>query len=95
MGKLKSKDIMTAICITAAMITSGIIICTFLTTYQFFYVGQMFNSYYMLQVGVCITMMLWGIRFMLYHKGRERYIYSLICMSISVSLIFFIVNLVK
>lgn len=95
MGKLKSKDIMTAICITAAMITSVIIICTFLTTYQFFYVGQMFNSYYMLQIGVCMTMALWGIRFLLYHKGRERCIYFLICITISVSLLFFIINLVK
>ncbi|MBU3137887.1 hypothetical protein KPL39_16720 [Clostridium gasigenes] len=95
MGELKSKDIVTAICMTAAMITSVIIICTFLTTYQFFYVGQIFNSYYMLQMGVCITMMLWGIRFLLYHKGKERYIYFLICITISVSLIFFIINLVN
>lgn len=95
MGKVKLKDIMTAICITAAMITSGIIICTFLTMYQFFYVGQIFNSYYMLQVSVCITMILCGIRFVLYYKGKERYIYFLICIAISVSLLFFINNLVK
>lgn len=95
MGKVKEKDIMTAICIIAAMITSGIIICTFLTMYQFFYVGQIFNSYYMLQVSVCITMIFWGIRFILFYKGKERYIYSLICITISVSLIFFINNLVK
>lgn len=95
MGKLKSKDIMTAICMIAAMMTSVIIICTFLTTYQFVYVGQMFNSYYMLQIGVCITMGLWGIRFLLYHKGKERYIYFSICTIISVALIFFIINLVK
>lgn len=95
MGKPKSKDIMTAICMVAAMITSVIIICTFLTTYQFIYVGQMFNSYYILQIGVCITMILWGIRFLLYHKGKERYIYFMICITISISLIFFIINLVK
>lgn len=95
MGKIKSKDIMTAICMTSAMITSGIIICTFLTIYQFFYVGQMFNSYYALQIAVCITMMLWGIRFLLYHKGKERFIYFLICIAISISLMFFIINLVK
>lgn len=95
MGKVKQKDIMTAICIAVAMITSGIIICTFLTMYQFFYVGQIFNSYYMLQVSVCITMILWGIRFVLFYKGKERYIYFLICITISVSLLFFINNLVK
>lgn len=95
MGKLKSKDIMTAICMVAAMVTSGIIICTFLTTYQFIYVGQMFNSYYILQIGICITMILWGIRFLLYHRGKERYIYFMICITIAVSFIFFIINLVK
>ena len=95
MGNFKSKDIMTGICVLAAMITSVIIICTFLTIYQFFYVGQMFNSYYMLQIGVCITMMLWGIRFILYYKGKERFIYSLICITISISFIFFISNLVN
>lgn len=95
MGKFKLKDIITTICISAAMITSLIIISTFLTIYQFFYVGQMFNSYYTLQVGVSITMMLWGIRFILYYKGKERYIYSLICITIAVSFIFFINNLVK
>ncbi|MEG1483389.1 hypothetical protein [Clostridium sp.] len=95
MGKMKSKDIMTTICMIAAMVTSVIIICTFLTTYQFIYVGQMFNSYYMLQIGVCITMILWGFRFLLYHKGKERYIYFIICTTIAVSLIFFIINLVK
>lgn len=95
MGKAKSKDIMTAICMVAAMVTSVIIICTFLTTYQFIYVGQMFNSYYMLQIGVCITMILWGVRFLLYHKGKERYIYFMICIAIVISLIFFIINLVK
>ncbi|MGL5353818.1 MAG: hypothetical protein ACRDA5_10925 [Clostridium sp.] len=95
MGKLKSKDIMTGICIVAAIITSGIIICTFLTTYQFYYVGQMFNSYYVLQIGVSITMMLWGIRFILYYKGKERYIYFTICFLISISLLFFYANMVK
>lgn len=95
MGKVKSKDIVTAICITSAVITSIIIVSTFLTIYQFFYVGQMFNSYYMLQIGVCITMLLWGIRFLLYYKGRERYIYSSICIIITVVFIFFIINLVN
>lgn len=95
MRSIKSKDVITGICITAAMITSIIIICTFLTIYQFFYVGQIFNSYYMLQIWISITMMLWGIRFLLYYKGKERFIYSLICITISVSFIFFIINLVK
>lgn len=95
MEKLRKKDILTAICLISAIITSGIIICTFLTTYQFFYVGQMFNSYYILQIWVGITMMLWGIRFILYYKGKERYIYFLICTTISASLLFFIKNLIR
>lgn len=40
----------------SAFITSILIICTFLTTYQFYYVGQIFNSYLPIQLGVCITM---------------------------------------
>ena len=31
----------------SAFITSILIICTFLTTYQFYYVGQVFNSYFL------------------------------------------------
>ena len=79
----------------AAFITSILIICTFTTTYQFYYVGQIFNSYLPIQLGVCITMAILGIRFLLNETGRKRIIYSVFSFAISISLIFFMMNLVK
>jgi len=79
----------------AAFITSILIICTFTTTYQFYYVSQIFNSYLPIQLGVCITMTILGIRFLLNETGRKRIIYSLFSFTISISLIFFMINLVK
>ena len=79
----------------AAFITSILIICTFTTTYQFYYVGQIFNSYVPIQLGVCITMSILGIRFLLNETGRKRIIYSAFSFAIAISLIFFMMNLVK
>ena len=79
----------------AAFITSILIICTFTTTYQFYYVGQIFNSYVPIQLGVCITMSILGVRFLLNETGRKRIIYSVFSFIIAISLIFFMMNLVK
>jgi hypothetical protein len=79
----------------AAFITSILIICTFTTTYQFYYVGQIFNSYVPIQLGVSITMAILGIRFLLNETGKKRIIYSAFSFAISISLIFFMMNLVK
>ena len=79
----------------AAFITSILIICTFTTTYQFYYVGQIFNSYVPIQLGVCITMAILGIRFLLNETGKKRIVYSAFSFAISISLIFFMMNLVK
>jgi len=79
----------------AAFITSILIICTFTTTYQFYYVSQIFNSYLPIQLGVCITMAILGIRFLLNEMGRKRIIYSAVSFIICISLIFFMMNLVK
>lgn len=79
----------------AAFITSILIICTFTTTYQFYYVGQMFNSYLPIQLGVCITMTILGIRFLINETGKKRIIYSSFSFAIAISLIFFMINLVK
>ena len=79
----------------AAFITSILIICTFTTTYQFYYVGQIFNSYLPIQLGVCITMAILGVRFLLNETGKKRIIYSAFSFAISISLIFFMMNLVK
>ena len=90
-----SKDAFTIICTIAAFITSVIIILTFLTTYHFINIMPVFNSYVPLQIGICITMALWGIRFLLNNVGREKYMYSIICISASIVSLLFIINLVK
>lgn len=79
----------------AAFITSILIICTFTTTYQFYYVGQIFNSYLPIQLGVCITMTILGVRFLLNETGKKRILYASVSFVIAVSLIFFMVNFVK
>lgn len=79
----------------SALITSILIICTFTTTYQFYYVGQIFNSYLPIQLGVCITMTVLGIRFLLNETGQKRIIYAALSFIIAVSLIFFMMNFVK
>ncbi|WP_026886541.1 hypothetical protein [Clostridium beijerinckii] len=79
----------------SAFITSILIICTFLTTYQFYYVGQIFNSYLPIQLGVCITMAILALRFLLNETGKKRIIYSILSFLISISLIFFMINLIK
>ncbi len=56
----------------SAFITSILIICTFLTTYQFYYVGQIFNSYLPIQLGVCITMAILAIRFLINETGKRE-----------------------
>ncbi len=83
---------LTLIC---GFVTSILIVCTFLTSYQFYYVNQIFNSYLPVQLGIFITMLVLTIRFMINETGRKRIIYSAFSFTISISLIFFIVNLVK
>jgi small basic protein len=79
----------------AAFITSILIICTFTTTYQFYYVGQIFNSYLPIQLGVCLTMMILGVRFLLNETGKKRILYATLSFVIAISLVFFMVNFVK
>lgn len=78
-----------------AFITSILIICTFMTTYQFYYVGQIFNSYLPIQLGVCITMAIIALRFLIIETGKKRLVYFAFSLAISVSLIFFMMNLIK
>lgn len=80
--------IINILCIIAATITSIVIICTFLTSYQFYYVGSMFRSYLPIQIGVAITMTLIGIKFLLNENGLKRIIYFLFSMIISMMILF-------
>ncbi|VYT72469.1 hypothetical protein [Clostridium butyricum] len=79
----------------SAFITSILIICTFLTTYQFYYVGQIFNSYFPIQLGVCITMAILSIRFLVNESGSKRILYSSVSFAIAVCLLFFMNGLVR
>lgn len=84
------EKLLTIVCIIITIVTSIVIICTLLTTYQFKNLGQMFNSYFSMQLGASITMGLWGLRFFLYSNGKEKYIYSIISFIIAIGLIFFL-----
>ena len=95
MRKFNIKELFTLICTISVIITSVIIVLTFLTTYHFINSMPIFNSYLPLQIGICITMALWAIRFTINRYGRERYIYPIIFIIISITSLFFIMNSVK
>ena len=78
----------------SAFITSILIICTFMTTYQFHYVGQIFNSYFPVQLGVSVTMAILAVRFLVVETGKKRIVYFIFSLAISILLIFFM-NLAK
>lgn len=79
----------------SAFITSILIICTFLTTYQFYYVGQIFNSYFPIQLGVCITMAVLSVRFLINESGSKRILYSSVSFVIFICVLFFMNGLVR
>lgn len=89
------KKIINLLGFASAFITSIIIICTFVTTYQFYYVGQIFNSYFPIQLGVCITMAILALRFLIIETGKKRLVYFAFSLAISISLVFFMINLIK
>ncbi|SHJ70011.1 hypothetical protein SAMN02745163_02369 [Clostridium cavendishii DSM 21758] len=89
------KKIIQLLSLIAATMTSIIIICTLLTTYQFIYISQAFNSYYMIKLGVGITMILWAIRFLFHENGKAKYTYSIICAIIACLAFFFMHTYVK
>ncbi|MGL5150932.1 MAG: hypothetical protein ACRC7N_10225 [Clostridium sp.] len=69
-------------------LTGLIVIGTFLTIYQFYYFGQMFNSYTAVQISLAITMSVWAIRFWMFEVGKKRVVYSIISLSISIVLLY-------
>lgn len=88
------KKMINALCVIAASTTSILIICTFLTSYQFLYVGLEFNSYLPIQIGLAVTMSLLAVRFLLNENGIKRIVYFLV--SIFISILFCIsVTIVK
>lgn len=74
----------------AAFVTSVIIICTFLTSNQFFYVHEVFNSYFLLLVSVSITMLTLSLRFFVSEQGKERILYALFSLFLALGVLYFI-----
>lgn len=95
MKKFNAKDLFTLICTISVIAASVIIILTFLTTYHFINNMPIFNSYLPLQIGICITMALWAVRFELNRFEKGKHIYSITCIIISIISLFFIMNSVK
>jgi len=80
---------------TLAAISSIIVICTFLTTYQFYYVNQIFNSYIPLQFSVSATMAILGIRFIMCKSCEKRYTYCAISFTICIFLLYYAINFTR
>lgn len=70
------KKLISTIGIIVALLTSATIICTLLTTYQFIYVGQIFNSYKPIQIMISITMIVWCLKYVVNRKSRKDLIYA-------------------
>lgn len=89
------KKLLRTLSVISALLTSLSIIFTLLTTYQFIYINQIFNSYYPIQLGIVITMILWGLRFLFDENGEKRYTYSIICGLIAITSMIFMYMSVK
>ena len=73
--------------IVSASIASILILCTLLTSYQFYYFGQIFNSYMPIQIGVATTMFFLSMRFWQNEHGNKKIIYSVLSLTISIILL--------
>lgn len=89
------KKIINALSIASSIISGIVIICTFITSYQFIYISDIFNSYLAVQISVAITMILWALRFWLNEYGRKKFFHTSISLAIVVALIFFIFGTVR
>ncbi|MBD7913125.1 MULTISPECIES: hypothetical protein [Clostridium] len=81
------KKFINVMTITAASITSVLIMCTILTSYQFIYIGQLFYSYMPIQIGVATTMIFLAARFWLNENGIKKIGYTALSLSISIILL--------
>ena len=80
----------------SAIVTTMVIIATFLTSYRFIYINEVFSGYYPIQLTMMVTMFIWAIRFWVNNSGKRKYIYATICLMLSiVSLIFANSSIVK
>lgn len=89
------KKIINLLSIIFSIISGVVIICTFITSYQFMYISNIFDSYLAVQISVAITMILWALRFWLNEYGRRRFFHTSISLAIVVALMFFIFGTVR
>ena len=89
------KKLLAILSIVSAIVTCITIICTLLTTYQFIYVGQIFNSYVPIQIMIIVTMIIWGIKFLINEKGWKRVVYTLISLFTAAGCMFFLFQSVQ
>ena len=88
------KRVVNILMITASIVTSIFIICTFLTSYHFCYFGLIFNSYIPIEIGTAVTVLLLGIRFIVNYHGIRKIVYSLFSF-IMAAMLFLLITLVK
>ncbi|WP_286904788.1 hypothetical protein [Clostridium sp. UBA1652] len=89
------KKAVNVISLTATVVSILVIIATFLTSYRYVYINEIFTGYYPLQVSITVTMIAWGFKFWMSNTGLRKYLYTFICFILSVASIFFLSNLVK
>lgn len=66
------------------------LIFTWLTTYQFTYrLQRYFNNYYILQMCMLFTMLVWGIKFFDFKAKYRNLVYTLLCILIAAGSLFF------
>ena len=81
------KKIINVITIISAIITSLVVICTFLTSYQFVYIDLIFNSYKPLQISLAITMLLLATNMIVDERKDKKHFSVLFCIVTSIVLI--------
>ncbi|MBV4419908.1 hypothetical protein KM800_11345 [Clostridium tyrobutyricum] len=65
------------------------LILTLLTTYQFVYI-KYFNGYYVFQLCIIVTMILWSINMLFYRNNFKTIVYPVTCVLIACAAIFFV-----
>lgn len=72
----------------AGWVTSILIICTILTSYEFINIGSIFNSYLPIQIGLAVNMALLSLNYFMKENGRRKLSYSILSLAICVGLLF-------
>ncbi len=85
------KDALTLLCWISIIFTIIAIIGVFLSTHNIFYV-KFFSNYYAVQSSVSLTMFLLATKFYFFENIKiKKFVYSLICLSLSIVSIFFMI----